>query len=93
MKAANPKPEERLSIRTCPKQKLTLKLAAERRNTTISQFVLEASLGEAERILDEERSVKISDEDYEWLCRLMDEPPVDLPNLRAALLKKPVWDA
>lgn len=93
MKTATPKPEERLSIRTDLHQKLTLKLAAERRNTTISQFVLEASLGEAERILEEERSVKVSKEDYEWLCRLMDEPPVDLPNLRAALQKKPVWDA
>lgn len=93
MKTAHPKPEERLSIRTDVQQKLTLKLAAERRNTTISQFVLEVSLGEAERILEEERSLKVSKEDYEWLCRLMDEPPVDLPNLRAALQKKPVWDA
>lgn len=93
MKAASTKSEERLSIRTDVAQKLKLRLAAERRNTTVSQFVLEASLVEAERILEEERAVRVSKEDYEWLCRVLDDPPVDLPNLRAALQKKPAWDA
>lgn len=93
MKSKERKVEERLSIRADQQQKLTLKLAAERRNISVSQFVLAASLGEAERILQEERTMRVTREDFEWLCRLMDEPPVDLPNLRIALLKKPVWDA
>jgi uncharacterized protein (DUF1778 family) len=84
--------DSRLSIRTDERQKLTLKLAAQHRRTTVSQFVLEASLGEAERVLQTAQTICLPPEDFEELCRIMDAPPVDLPNLRKAMLARPVWD-
>jgi len=87
-----PQPEDRLSIRANAKQKLTLRRAAEVRHTTMSQFVLEASLSEADRILEQEQRLVVSSEEYEWLCKLMDQPPRDLPELRALMNEKPAWD-
>jgi len=86
------KPEDRLSIRASASQKSTLRRAAESRHMNVSQFVLQASLSEAERILDEETRLVVSPEEYAWLCKLMDEPPRDLPELRELVRQKPVWD-
>jgi uncharacterized protein (DUF1778 family) len=86
-------PEERLSIRANADQKSVLRRAADARHTTMSQFVLEASLNEASRILAEESVLKVSAEEYEWLCKLMDDPPRELPKLKELANRKPVWDA
>ena len=85
--------EDRLSIRANAKQKLILRRAAEARHTTMSQFVLEASLSEAGRILTQESSLIVSHEEYAWLSQLMDQPARKLPELRALVNEKPVWDA
>jgi uncharacterized protein (DUF1778 family) len=59
----------------------------------VSQFVLQASLTEAERILEAETHLVVTPEEYAWLCKLIDAPPRDLPELRELLRQKPVWDA
>ncbi len=85
-------PEVRLSIRTSAGQKELLKRAALARNTDLSQFVLEASLGEAKRLVKQESTVVLSPADYEQLCRAMDEVPAPSPALRELLSEKRVWD-
>jgi uncharacterized protein (DUF1778 family) len=89
-KRANP--EVRLSIRTNASQKELLKRAALARNTDLSQFVLEASLGEAKRLVAQESTILLSPADYEQLCRAMDAPPASNPTLRDLLSQKRVWD-
>lgn len=84
--------EDRLSIRASGAQKHALRTAAELRHTTMSQFVLEASLAEADRILAQETTLRVSDEEHAWLCELMDRPTRDLPELRRLLSEKPVWE-
>lgn len=84
--------EDRLSIRTNSAQKVILKNAAEARRTTVSQFVLEASLSEAERVLEAERTLLVSQAEFELVNRLMDQAPRELPELRALMSEKPVWD-
>lgn len=85
-------PEVRLSIRTNASQKELLKRAALARNTDISQFVLEASLGEAKRLVSEESTLVLSPADYEQLCRAMDEAPAPNAALGTLLGQKRVWD-
>lgn len=85
-------PEVRLSIRTNAGQKELLKRAALARNTDLSQFVLEASLGEARRLVAQESTILLSSDDYEQLCRAMDEAPAPNPALRTLLSQKRVWD-
>jgi uncharacterized protein (DUF1778 family) len=87
-----PQPEDRLSIRANTAQKMILRRAAEVRHTTMSKFVLEVSLAEADRILKQETTLRVSDAEYDWLCQLMDQPARELPELRDLVSEKPVWD-
>ncbi len=84
--------EERLSIRANPNQKTVLAQAAKARHMNLSQFVLQVSLSEAERVLREETQIIVSPAEYERLCQIMDEQPTPAPRLKAALAKKPIWD-
>lgn len=52
--------ESRLSIRTSAEQKELLRRAAKARNTDVSKFVLETSLGEAKRLIAEESIIVLS---------------------------------
>lgn len=87
-----PPKEDRLSIRANSSQKSVLARAAKARHMNVSQFVLQASLREAEQVIEEENRILISPEEHEWLVRVMDEPATPAPRLRAALVQKPVWD-
>jgi uncharacterized protein (DUF1778 family) len=84
--------DDRLSIRANPGQKDLLASAARARHMNVSQFVLQASLREAEQIVREETTVVVSPEEYAWLSRVMDEA-TPAPRLREALGRPPVWDA
>jgi uncharacterized protein (DUF1778 family) len=84
--------EDRLSIRANPNQKSVLAQAAKARHMNVSQFVLQVSLHEAERVLREETQIMVSPAEYERLCQIMDEPPAAAPRLQSALAKKPLWD-
>ena len=84
--------EDRLSIRANPRQKATLSQAALARHMNVSQFVLQASLREAEKVIGEESALAVTSEEYAWLSQVMDEA-TDAPRLREALAQKPVWDA
>lgn len=86
------KPEDRLSIRANQAQKRTLRRAADLRHMNVSQFVLQTSLQAAEEVLQQESTLFVSAADYDWLCKLMDEPPRDLPNLRRLLSEPTVWN-
>lgn len=96
--SAQPQPketraEDRLSIRANAFQKQTLRRAAEARHLNVSQFVLQASLEEAERVIAAESTIAYSAEQYEWMIELLDAEPGNLENLSKALRQKPVWDA
>jgi uncharacterized protein (DUF1778 family) len=58
----------------------------------VSQFVLQASLTEADRILREESKIVLSSEQFEWLLKKLEEPPQDLPRLRALLTQPSDWN-
>jgi len=84
--------EERLSIRTNAQQKSMLARAAKASHMNISQFVLNASLREAESVIDAETRIVVSPEEYDRIAKLMDEA-APAPRLHEALKQKTVWDA
>ncbi|BCM89927.1 hypothetical protein IAD21_01777 [Abditibacteriota bacterium] len=90
--ATTPQKEDRLSIRADANQKSMLARAARAQHMNVSQFVLQASLSAAQRVIEEESRIVVSPEEYEWLCKVMDEPATPAPRLGAALAQKPVWD-
>jgi len=85
------KVEERLSIRANPSQKAALRTAADARHMNVSQFVLQASLREAEKVIKEETTVIVSAEEFAWIIQMMDEA-TPTPRLREAMKQTPVWD-
>ena len=84
--------EDRLSIRANASQKDKLRRAAEARHTTMSQFVLESSLNAAEEVLRSESTLNVSAEEFDWLCKALDAPARDLPELKKLLSEKSAWD-
>jgi uncharacterized protein (DUF1778 family) len=86
------KPEDRLAIRANTSQKSTLRRAAAARYMNVSQFVLQASLTEAERVLREETQIVLTADQFQWLMDKLEEPPRELPRLRALLNQPVVWN-
>lgn len=81
---------DRLSIRTSTSEKDLLAKAAQLRHMNVSQFILQASLREAEQVIEEERKLVVSEADYAWLLEVMDKA-TDVPRLREAIAMKPAW--
>ena len=82
---SQPAREVRLSIRTSAEQKDLLKRAALSRGADLSQFVLEASLDQARKVVADESVLVLSSTDYAQLCQAMDETPEPNPSLRQLL--------
>jgi uncharacterized protein (DUF1778 family) len=52
-----------------------LELAASISGATLNQFVTQASLEKADKIMENERALRISEETTAWLLDLLDNPP------------------
>lgn len=74
---------ERITARVSSAIAETLNEAADLAGTTISNFVVQAALKEAQRVIDREKTIYISKNDAAMLLNLLDSPPA--PN--AALTK------
>ena len=88
------KKQDRLHIRTLPRQKELLARAAKARHLNVSQFVLQTSLEAAEKVIREEEVevIKLNTADFDILMRKLEEPPQDKPTLRRLLTESPVWN-
>lgn len=62
-----------------------LEEAAELSGVTLNQFVLQSALGEAERLLDRETTIRLSRESAKRVFDLLDPPPRANKRLREAL--------
>lgn len=84
-----------MSTRTTRNEKLDLRLTAEAKNTLIaaaqaqrrslSEFVLESALTQAEEALADRRVFHLSPEKWEEFIAALDAPPRDLPRMRQLL--------
>ncbi len=84
--------EERLHIRASQGEKALLAQAAKFKHQNVSQFVLQTSLEAAKEVVRNEQTIWVDAEEYDWLIKKLDEPPMDLPELRK-LLSDPVnWN-
>ena len=95
--------ETRLHLRASPDQKELLARAAKTRHLNLTQFVLQACLEAAEKVVREQeaqqeaqqeapRVIRVSAEHYDWLMQKLDEPPQDNPALRRLLGESPRWN-
>jgi len=75
----------RITARVPIQVRETLETAAGIVGATVNQFILQAALREAERIIEQERIIRLSARDAEAFLRALDDPPPPNDELTAAL--------
>jgi uncharacterized protein (DUF1778 family) len=83
---------ERLQIRLTPQQKDILSRAAQLKQTTVTNFILEKSCEAAGDILAEQTFFSLSDEAWEAFCDALESSPKDIPELRKLLTEPSIFD-
>lgn len=63
----------------------TLEAAASLVGATVNQFIVQTALREAERILEQERMIRLSQRDAQEFLRALDHPPPISDTLTATL--------
>lgn len=79
---------EKLDLRLTPAAKRALQQAAAIKNQSVTDFVMESALTQAELILPDQTRFVIDAESWEKLQEMLDAPPRGLPRL-AKLLREP----
>lgn len=75
----------RVSARVPLQVQETLELAAAIVGATVNQFMVQTALREAERIIEQERVIRLSARDAEMFIRALENPPPPNAKLKAAL--------
>ncbi|WP_047237741.1 DUF1778 domain-containing protein [Chromobacterium subtsugae] len=78
------KEKDRITTRVNPHVQSVLDQACEFIGTTINQFVIQAALEKAERIIEKERNLSLTREQAKFFVDLLDKPPSINNNLKAA---------
>jgi uncharacterized protein (DUF1778 family) len=85
--------ELRISMRVDSERKAVIARAAYIRHTTISDFVLENAYDAAREIIAEETQIRMTKEQFEYMCQILDAPPAEnLKKMRKLLTSKTVLD-
>ncbi len=75
----------RITARVPAQVQDTLELAAAMVGATVNQFMVQTALREAERIIEQERVIRLSAQDAEMFIRALENPPSPNAKLKAAL--------
>jgi uncharacterized protein (DUF1778 family) len=75
----------RVSARVPAQVQETLELAAAMVGATVNQFMVQTALREAERIIEQERVIRLSARDAEMFIHALENPPPPNAKLKAAL--------
>ena len=78
-------PRARINTRVSKEVHARLEEASELVGATVNQFVLQAALKEADRVIEHERVIMPSARDARMILELLDNPPPPNAKLRAAL--------
>lgn len=84
--------EARLDIRTSSEQKELLTRAAQLRQRSVSDFVLESAATEARRVVEEESRLVIPNDDWQVFCEALDASPKCIPQLQRLLKRKSAFE-
>jgi len=84
MPTATEEPKTRITARISDRMRETLEQAAELAGATINQFVVQAAYQEAQRLLEKESIIRLSQEAARKVITLLDNPPKPNKRLREA---------
>jgi uncharacterized protein (DUF1778 family) len=78
-------PRQRITARVSDRVRTTLEDAAGLVGATVNQFMVQAAYEHAQRILERERTIRLSLRDTRKLLYLLDHPPKPNKKLKAAV--------
>ena len=84
---------EKLDLRLSKSAKQTLQAAATAARKSVSEFVLETALSEAEERLADRRVFTLNDKQWEAFMAALDAPPRRHPRLERLFREQTVFDA
>ena len=84
--------DERIALRASRDERELIALASRAVATSVSDFMLRASLARAEDVLAERREFVLPDAEWDAFVAMLDGPPADRPRLRRLLTEPSVAD-
>lgn len=81
----------RIDLRIDPYKKNVVSRAAQLLGVNITQFIMDRIFPEAERIVLEDNRIRLSKEDWDRFCSVLDQPPKDLLELRKLLSEPSIF--
>jgi uncharacterized protein (DUF1778 family) len=91
-KAKTSRKATKVQLRLRPAQKAVLARAAELRQTSLSNFMLEHAYEAAQQVLAEQTDIVLTPAAWRAFCRALDAPPRTIPALRKLLTQPSVFD-
>jgi len=85
MQYVSKSPRKRITARVSGSVQNTLEQAAELFGATVNQFVVQAAYQEAQRVLERESVIRLSQQDARKVFALCDSPPKPAKPLRKAV--------
>lgn len=84
--------QSRLNIRASESDKDLIERAAQALEMSVSEFVLQRAVADAQAVLAETTRFRLPKRQWEEFCALLDAPPRPLPKLRKLLTTPGVFD-
>jgi uncharacterized protein (DUF1778 family) len=84
--------DERIAVRVSREQRDLIAQASLASATTVSDFVLKASVERAEDVLADRREFRLPDDQWAAFVAMLDRPPRDRPRLRRLLTEPSILD-
>jgi uncharacterized protein (DUF1778 family) len=78
-------PRKRITARVPDRVRVTLEQAAELLGSTVNQFVVQTAYQEAQRVVERESVIRLSQKDARMVLSLFDNPPKPNKRLKDAL--------
>ena len=87
-----PTKDGRIAVRATSEERALIAQASEITATTVSDFVLRASIARAEDVLAERRTFRLSEEQWTAFTAMLDRPVTEKSRLRRLLTEPSVLD-
>jgi uncharacterized protein (DUF1778 family) len=84
--------DERIALRTSHEERELIALASRATASTMSDFVLRASLARAEAVLADRREFVLPEAEWDAFVAMLDRPPADRPRLRRLVTEPSALD-
>ena len=78
-------PRKRITARVSDNVRTTLEQAAELLGATVNQFVVQTAYQEAQRVIERESVIRLSQKDARKVLSLLDHPPKPTKQLKDAV--------